>query len=433
MVSLAAALLCVASVVLPGDGGADGGSGSLEAFLGHARERRDAARELLRPAVEKLVQRLEEPGLDARPADLARLQKELDALGAEAATLLLPHLDPGAKPTPETTLRAQEVTLALVRAAPPGILDELLSLARIGSPFARANAIQVLAKAPDARRALPELVTLVKSPEVPVRVAAVEALAGADDPEVVPTLCGALSDGSPRVVSAALRALTAAHRMDAAPAVLGLTRTPAQAAPYAAEVLGYFQAMPQLVDDEVLDGLLGLARAESVPDETRVRVLEAFPTFEAARNPKKRRLLEPLFEYSSATVREAALAAAALLGDKTARRELFLPYDRVVEESPDWPEGYERRASVAMRVEDYAAAIRDLRRAIDLLSSRARQSVYRKLWIELARAYLRSGKSPKAVDTLEELGITEALKSEIGADPDFAPLREDPRFKKVFE
>ncbi len=423
---LSAALLCACLSGSPPDG-------SLESFLRHARERREAARSLLRPALEKLVLRLEEPGLAGRPSDLARLRAELDALGAEAGSLLLPHLDPGSAPGPEVFLRAQEVKEALVRARPAGLLDELLPLARTGSPLARAHAIQVIASVPEAARAFQDLLDLAQSSEVPVRGAALVALSGANDPQVLPALCRALSDTEPSIVSAALRALTATGRTEAAPAVLGLTRPPARAAPYVAEILAFFLADPRQVDDAALDGLLGLARADTVPDETRVKVLEAFPRFEIARDAKKRKLLEPLFEYANASVREAALVAATLLGDKLARRELFVAYDQVVVESPDWPEGYERRAAIAMRIEDYASAIRDLRRAIDLLSSRARQGVYRKLWIELARAYLRSGKVPKAADTLEELGITEALKSEIGSDPDFAPLRENPRFRRVFE
>ncbi len=404
--------------------------GSLEAFLRRMRERCEAAQALLLSPVEKLVAALEVPGLAERPKDLDALRAELDALGPEAAALLLPSLDPGEPARPETLLRAGEVTAALVRARPPGLLEELLALAHAGPTLARAHAVEVLAAVPEAARALEPLTALARGSEPEVRRVALSAISQQESAGALAVLREALASEERLVVSTALQVLIQMRRADAAPAVLDLAKNPAEAAPYADEILAYFRSCEDAVDEGVLAVLLGLARSDAVKDETRVLVLQAFPNFELARAGKLKKDLEPFFRYSNASVREAALVAASLLGDRAARRELLDPYEQVVAEDPAWPEGYERRAGVLLQLQDYPSAIRDLRRAIDLLSSRARQSVYRKLWIDLARAYLKSGKVSKAAETLEELGLSEALKSEIASDPDFAPLLENPRFRR---
>ncbi len=407
--------------------------GSMEAFLRRARERREAAQALLVSPVERLVAALEAPELGERPKDLDALRVELDALGPEAAALLLPFLDPGEPAKPESLRRAAEVTAALVRAKPAGLLEELLALAHTGPPIARANAVEVLAALPDAARALEPLIALARGAEPEVRRAALSALSRQESPRALDALREALADDEPLVVSTALQLLASVRRSDVAPAVLELAQNPAQAAPYADEILAYFRSCESAVDEGVLAALLGLARSDAVKDDTRVLVLESFPNFELARAGKLKKDLEPFFRYSNAGVREAALVAASLLGDRAARRELLDPYEQVVADDPSWPEGYERRAAVLFRIQDYAGATRDLRRAIELLSSRAHQGVYRKLWIDLARAYIKSGKVSKASETLEELGLSEALKSEIASDPDFAPLLENPRFRRKLE
>ena len=65
--------------------------GSLEAYLERIRAEREAEAERLRGRVLELVGRL---GSTRSAPELKKLHAELDALGGEAAPLLLPYLDP---------------------------------------------------------------------------------------------------------------------------------------------------------------------------------------------------------------------------------------------------------------------------------------------------------------------------------------------------
>ena len=67
------------------------------------------------------------------------------------------------------------------------------------------------------------------------------------------------------------------------------------------------------------------------------------------------------------------------------------------------------------------------------MQSRARQTAYNRIWISLARAYVQAGKLRQAQSTLEELGLTRAVRDKLREDPGFAPLRDHPRYGRILE
>jgi tetratricopeptide (TPR) repeat protein len=406
---------------------------ALERFLERARAARDARQAELAVTVEALVGRLEG---DPRPgrAALSDIRRELDGLGQEAAAVLLPHLEPGAKPTAPQTFRAEEVTAALVRMRPQGVVSDLIRLSSgTGSSAGRLHAIEVLGAVPESERASRHLAALYESSTGPFRLASIVGLAAQADASAAPTLRAAVADDDPAVVRAVLAALADARNTEAAPAVLALTKKPAAAAPVAHELVGYWRACPELADAEVLDALLGLTLRTDVDTDQRIAILDALPTFEDVDARAVKRRLDPVLQSSDALLREAGLVCATLLGDRTARRELLSSFDQVVDETPDWWKGYQQRGQILLRIRAYTDAARDFKEAIELLEGRSRQSTYRALWIDLARCHVLSGKLGRAAETLDEMGLTRSIKEDLRADPDFRPLVEHARYGRVFE
>lgn len=409
--------------------------GSLEEYLRRQRAEREALHARLREPVRELVDRLEQLS-DPTRSELERVRQELDALGPEAGAILVVHIDPGnveTSPPSGTSLRAREVTDALMRARAPGIVDELIARTQTGSLTGRIHAVEVLGTSPDEERASAHLGTLFRTSEGRLRLEVVRSLATLGGGSNAATLRAALTDDDAEIVSTVLAALAEAHSTDAAPAVLNLTRVSDAAAPVSSQIVTYYLACPGVVDEDVLQALIDLALSNDVDLEKRIEVLEAIPSFESAKGSKLRRQLAPILDTSVTALREAGLICLAVLGDRSAKRDLLKAYDTVVQKNEDWPEAFERRADIHLKVGDYNEAIRDYKRAIELLSNRARQGAYRKLWINMARAYVQSKKLRQAHDTLVEVGLSAALKRELAEDPDFAPLREHSRYGRVLD
>jgi HEAT repeat protein len=409
----------------PGDGGRDG---SLEAYLRRVRSERDGELARLRGRVELLVGRLA-PSLTAR--ETARIQGELDALGPEAAPLFLEHLDPGEKPTPEKEFRAREIASALARSKNPAIQDQLARLARSASPTGRLLALRVLGDAPDAARAQQELRALYPDLRGPLRAECVRSLARLDPAD--PVIEAALADPQAEVVATALRALTSLGHEAPLPAVIALVGDPNRGADVLPELVGYLRACVRAPEEATVMTLLAFAGRQDLPLDARLVVLDGLPAFGLALSARLRKELEPLLESPDTALREGALIALARMKDARAKRELLRYYDDLVEDNADWSQAYQRRADVLYRIGEYRDAADDYRTALDLLGNGARQTVHRELWVNLARSQVKDGKLKAAADALEEFGLTSDLKRDLAADPDFAPLREQPRYRRLFE
>lgn len=409
--------------------------GSLEAYLARARDARDAELARLRKSVDDLAQRL---GL-ARARDLERLHEQLTALGPEVAPLLVPYLDPG-PPGPDASgkdrgaerqQRAEQVAEALIRAANPALVEDLLELARAAAPEGRVLAVRVLGANPEHERALAGLRALFPGTKGELRVACVRALAQLDPGE--PLVAAALTDPEPGVVRAALGSLSSVPHGEPMPAVLELLADATRAAPVLEALVGYFRAPGLEVEESTVTELIRLALRDDLAVEARTAAVDALPYLGVPLSAPMRREIEPLLDTSDTTLRESTLVAMTLLRDTRAKRELTRHYDDLVDDNPRWPQAYKQRGDMYLRIREHRDAVNDYTKAIELHGKTSRLPGNRDLWVNLARAYVKDGKLRQAAETLEEFGLTSELRDALRKDPDFAPLAEHPRYGKILE
>lgn len=405
---------------------ADGGS--LESYLEELRKKRDAELERLRPAVETATKRL---GLARSQAELRKLQQELAALGPETALLLLPALDPGAQGGAPEEQTASEVTAHLQRTRPAGVVEELVRLARSGSPKGRANALRVLGAVPEQARALATLRALYAELAGALRGECVRALAR--QAPLDPLLVSALADSHPAVLAAALEALREEPRRAPRPEVLAVLADPARGADVLVELMRYLTQPGQSLDEDSAERLLAFAGRSDLPVEARLAVLDGFPRLGVTMGAPIRRAFEPVVASPDSAVKDAALIALTLLKDSKARRDLMKFYDEQVKDNPNWALAYQKRGKVLLRIHEYGPAAKDFTRALELQEESARLPANRELWIDLARAHVLDDKLQKAVEVLEDFGLTNDLRRELREDPDFRALAEHPRHGKVLE
>jgi HEAT repeat protein len=411
----------------------ESGRESLQEFLRRAREQRRALFEALRPRVTQLVERLEALGRPER-RELGRIHEELEELGPEAAVLLLPYLEPGASPGEASRFRAREIASALSKNTPRSITPRLITLVGQGSKEARRNAMTVLGNSPDVELASVCLREAFENSTGELRLAAVTALARLGGEENVELLGTALLDQEAKVVSAVLDALTRTRSPEVAPRVLILVRGSEGGIAHrvVSDIVAYWKAVPDAVDEETLHALLDLAKNARTPTSGRVALLETVPVFDPPLNSAMKKALAPLLSASDTTVREAAQVCAALLGDRNARKELLRNYDDLVERQNKWPNVYEQRAGIHLRLRGYGDAVKDYKTAIKLLGEQKR-SVDREIWIGLARAYALDGKEKQSHDALQDAKLPPSVLSTLAEDPDFASIADHARYGRIFE
>lgn len=404
-----------------------GSDGSLEAFLRRARAEGEAERARLRPRVEELVRKL---GQARSNPEITKLQAELEGLGSEALPMLVPFLDPGTSGA-EPDQQARQVAEILFHSGSPALFDAVLAIARSGSPRGRPLAIRVLGASREVERAQSALRALHPSLAGPLRAECVRALAhlAPEDPLVL----AALSDPHADVVRAGLRALTPEARKEPRPEILALLSDPSRAADVLDELVDYFCAPGQALDEDIAAALIAFAARADLSPAARLKVLEGLPRFGVSLSSRLRKELEPVLESSDSAIKDGALVAMTLMKDSRARRELMRVYDEQVKKNESWPLAYQRRGDIEYRIGEYHDAARDYQNALRLHGDSARLPGNRDLWVNLARAQIKDNKLKSAFDSLTEYGPTSDLRRQLRADPDFQPLVEHPRYRSVLE
>lgn len=415
------------------DGSSDG-ERSLEEFLREARSKKEAQLSKLRGPVAAIVVRLESLRRPRPAKELRKLRADLDALGREAAALLLPHIDPGEPSSDESRFRAEEVAEALIRMRTAVITEPLIELGTTANMRTRHLAIRVLGHAPDHRRASAFLTTLFAKSDGTVRHECVLALAHLGGPENAEVLKGALQDSNEEIVRAVLGALAVAKDAAAAEGVRALLRNHASARQCVTGILGYFRACPDTVDGDVVVELLELASANPsrLSEEDQIRVLDAIPEFDPDLGSRVTDAIAPLLASSDPDIQEAAQVCVALLGDRGARRELKKKYDEWIREQDNWAAAYEKRGALLVKLEEYADAAKDYKRAIEMREEGGRP-VPRDLYIEMARAHVLGDKLRQGYEALRVAYLSPGQLDEVAADPDFAELVSHSRYGKLFE
>jgi tetratricopeptide (TPR) repeat protein len=388
--------------------------GSLEAYL--ARAQRESALRV-REIESEVRALLEGAGKPLAEAERERALGRLAEIGPDAALLVVAHLDPGDEASGEDQARADFAAEALQRMAPEPALGELERILEHGSSAARLRAITVLPAMPEAPGVRATLNSVFAGSSGELRGAALRALLALGGPEAEAQIPEILSGSDWDLIEIALSGLAELDRAVAAPLVAALFHQPWRAERFARGLLTYYRAFPELVDDEVAEGLARLTSG-GAPAEVKLEVLAALPDI-APRLASLRRVLEPVIASGPLELREGAQAALAILGDRAARRALLEPYDAAVDGSKRRPEAWARRADVQMRIRDYGAAIRDYRQALELSEGSIPDPA---TYIDLARCYARERKLQDAAQWLRRAPITLEELRALAADPDFAEL-----------
>jgi len=405
---------------------------SLEAYLKRLRAVQAAQSVGLSASLTEILVRLEQDALARRTEALDRGREQLIALGAEAAPLLVEKLDPGAQASDAQKLVAQTVRRALFELRSSAVTPRLVELAQSASPDGRRNAVLALGSSPEPERAAPLLVGIVKGGPQELRDAALTSLANLKGPEADKALGEALSDPAPEVVNAALRALTRAKRADLAPRVLRLVESVRDAIPHVEALAAYYGAVPQAVDKAHALAILRLTQDFTPPPEQRARLLDLVPSFpdDSIENEGKK-ILRELGLSPTKEVRESALIALTLLGDKNARRDLFAAIETQIDRNRGYAQNYEERARLYYRIEQWRDAAKDYTTALKLSADdfRARPEGS---YLGLARCHLQMGKLKDAADTLERAPISLKELQALANDPLFQKLVENPKYRPLF-
>lgn len=420
-----------------------GAGGTLEDWLARLRASEHAALEALRPEVELRLARLATAVESQRVDEIRRARESLVELGPVAASLLVPALEPRAaleaapaRPLEQAQEIARQVSRALVELPTPATTDALLALLLEGSAEARANAARALASSPEPARASAGLAEVWRAsaaePELAsLRAIALRSLARLGGEDALAIVSEALAEPEPELVRVALDALSESAREDAVPRVLLLTRDRARAAALVPALLRFWQRQPQKARAEALEPLLALCLSSAVPAAERVRLLEALPGLAGGLPAELRRQLAPLAEGPAGELREAALVALSLAGERGARKDLLASYDAQVEKNPRWAKPYEARAAVLVRIGEYRDAIRDYREALRLAEDDPRMQVG-DAWVGLARCYARTGKLKDAAQTLRRSTLSLKELAALAQDPDFAELAQSRYAEEAF-
>ncbi|MEQ1893638.1 MAG: hypothetical protein ABL998_13925, partial [Planctomycetota bacterium] len=294
-------------------------------------------------------------------------------------------------------------------------------------------ALVVLGSVSVGARAAAHLRTLHGALAGPLRGTCVRSLARLAPTD--PLLVASLADTHPAVLSAALAALRDEPRKAPRAEVLAVLADPSRGADVLAELVAYLTVPGQSIDEDSAATLLRFAARADLKPEARLAVLEGIPRLGVSLSPKLKREFEPLTAASDAAIKDAALVALTLLKDSRARRELLKVYDDQVKDNEGWPLAYSRRGEMYLRIHEYGPAAKDFVRALELQEESARMPANRELWIDLARAYVLDDKLAKAADVLQDpdFDLSSEVRRELLADPDFKPLVESTKYRKLFE
>jgi len=355
----------------------------------------------------------------------------IDELGPEAATLLVPYVEPGEGAGPEQLYRAETITHALEDLPNEATVQPLLHIATTGTVQARVHAVRLLGTAPDSRRAISFLMQVVNGGDE-LEVEAAAALARSADEAAREVLRVKLVEARPVVARGILEVWARMGTTPAGPAVLDLARRPDRAAPVLGAIVAYWKAVPTTATTGTREALIQLALAPSSETPVRTLALEALIDLELPLDSDDKERLEVLTDSAEAGLRETSLICLALAGDRGARRTLVREADDEVDRNEDYPPAYEQRGDLYFRLRDFPDAARDYRKAIDLLD-RGQRAPGVEIQVKLARAYARADRLRNAYETLQAAGLRREELAELANDPHLAELREHSRYGRIFE
>jgi len=404
---------------------------SLQELLVRLRQLRDDRLGELRADVDAVLRAIEIEAQTHHVAGLEDQRKRLVALGTEVAPLLVDLIDPGEGAEDPAILRAATVANALVEQPSPAITARLVEIARGGTPPGRLNAVRVLATSPDPKRAGEILAELSRTAQGELRRAALVGLARMGGADSAKTLETSLQSPDPAAVQMTIEALAEARAAAFAPQVLAIASVTHQVTPYVSAILAYYRTCPEVVDKAHVQALVRIAGEVSVGNELRARVLDLLPRFSEKFDSDVKKELKQLGTSPTRDIREGALVALVMAGDRGAHKELLADYDDQIDRNKTWPASYEARANILYRIGEYRDAIRDYQKSLEL-SAKDFRARTEDSYIGLARCFAQQGRLKEASQTLEKAPISRKQLAELAAEPVFQKVLEHRVFGKVF-
>ncbi len=428
----------LAVAVLLASGVQDGESGSrrpsLEEAIEHLRGRSEAVREAVRVRVQATIAALDRLPPNADELSVAPLGDELAALPPDAAPLLVAHLDPGPDASFAESRRADVVAAALASVGTGAVLGELEAFLRGGSPLARRRALLLVAGS-EAKGRAREVLERLWSEEAPggdeLATGVLGALLALSPPERAAELVRAALETEDVVRVDAAFGVLEETGASARESVRGVLDRPHIARDRLAELVGYYARRPEEFGEWEAILLLGLLDRPGIGASQRILVLDRMPELDPGGRIE---WLDELAEFSrrqDGPVRTASWIALARLGDRGARRSLLAPLSDRIADAPRDVAALRARAALHLRLDEPDEAVRDYRRAYDLVQLPVEQR--RPIGISLARALCRSGKLREAAEVLGQIRLSSIDRRVLRDDPDFAELLEHSRYGSALQ
>lgn len=409
----------------PNDRHPDDRRRSLEDLLAEAQAEREKIHAQLLPQVTLAVTKLDELERRAREDRAEAIVAGLVRLGSDAAPLLIQFLDPGEGASKAQIFRSERIAEALLRLRAVSVTDILLERARTASLLGRLNALTVLGGSPEPERVAVALEALARetvdeasNPYRSVRLAALRALARLGGAAAGDILGQTLRDGDLASAEGALEALTDVRLASAAQDVLGLLVT-GRGSALASRIAAYLDAVPSALEASgALEGVITLCARDNVSREAKLALLDTLRRSDLKPPSSVKRELQTLRESLDQGVRNAALVYLARNRDRSAKRELFDPWDTQVKDSRNSPVAFEGRAQLNYLIGDHNAAVRDWRDALKLQSERngVRSSAP---FVGIARSLAQLGKYKEAAEYIDQAPISMTSLHDLARDRDF--------------
>lgn len=407
---------------------------TLEQLLAEVRAERDRSLASLLPAVEKVVEELEDLSRIKRNREAPRKRRALMDLGPAVAPLLVQFIDPGESAIEKHRFRAQEVARVLRDIGSPAVVDQLLEKAHAGTRLGRIHALDVLAKSVGDPRVVPSVIGIYEDDKVDedVRHAALRTLAQLGGPQADTLVTAAIDSSDVDLAGLALEALAAARNEGAADKILEVMLG-SRAPKVAPALLQYYRAVPSLITDaRHIEGLVRLSMHDTITSKNAVRVLEFLRTSDAKLPTGLKRELEPLREHENIDVREAALLFLARAKDRSARRELMRDYDDRVKQGRNLLAAYEDRADVLYKIADYNSAVKDWKQVLKIQAERRSNTNRAEPFVGISRCLARLDRFKEAADYLSGAPtISMSDLHELAREDDFREML-DSKYREAF-
>lgn len=403
---------------------------SLEELLARYKAERERLFESYRGRINALVADIETAYETGKKKRLAGFRDSLLEMGPGSAPLLVDLIDAGVNASEAQRGRARQITLVLAQLSTRAITSELLELFEKGTSEGKDNSLTVLANSDDPERVGPFLRERFEAAKGDIKGSLLATIAALGGERNEAFLGQVLSDKDPAVVRMSIEALISARVEAAAPRIMLLMRAPQAAAPHARQIVGYYRACPEVLDEDHCDALVSFLDGLTTRPDEAVLVLALLSDYHEVWGSKLKKRLKTISETSTPRIANGALIALARDGDRNAKKKLLEPYDDRIDDNELLSSAWESRADIRYLIGDYKNAIKDYTEALRKGESFGRPQP--DSYIGLAKSYAQLGKQKDAAEWLDKAPISISKLRALATEPVFAELVASDKYRHVF-